>query len=95
MSDDGLSHDDEFDALCGYEDSIENAIESSEIYYVGRITTQGMRQFYFYSADSSLFEDKIKRVLELKSEYQFIKLVPTQILNGVNSIMCCTLESMV
>ncbi|QBF81497.1 DUF695 domain-containing protein [Shewanella maritima] len=69
--DDGLSHDDEFDALCDYEDNIENAIEGSEIHYVGRITTNGMRQFYFYSADSSLFEKVINDVLDSKSDYLY------------------------
>lgn len=57
--DDGLSHDDEFEDLGAYEDELVSAIDSSKTVYIGRITTQGMRQFYFYSSDVSLFEKQV------------------------------------
>ncbi len=68
---DGLSHDDEFESLCQYEDDIEEAIKGSGVHYVGRITTQGMRQFYFYSELADSFENAIDKAISLNQDYLF------------------------
>ena len=68
---DGLSHQDEFDQLCAHEDDIINEIDKSEDLYVGRITTQGMRQFYFYTSNLSKFDVKIRNVVSKHKDYLF------------------------
>jgi len=67
---DGLSHEDEFDALCDYEDRLEEHLEKEEIEMVGRVTTDGMRQFYFYSSSNFDFENSIKEFVSKLSSYQ-------------------------
>lgn len=56
---DGLSHDDEFETLNSYENDLIENIDISKSSYVGRITTNGMRQFYFYKDDLDLLEKNI------------------------------------
>ena len=53
---DGLSHDDEFESLIKYEEGLLKHLEGSPIELVGRVTTKGMRQFYFYSTKDFEFE---------------------------------------
>ena len=67
---DGLSHDDEFDILCEYDDAVEDLIVDSDVIYVGRITTNGMRQFYFYSQGPKPFEAYIEKVINSAPKYQ-------------------------
>ena len=47
---DGLSSDDEYDDLLAYERGLEEEMARADMTYVGRITTDGTRQFYFYGA---------------------------------------------
>ena len=54
--DDGLSHDDEVDELYEYEDNLIDALCDDNMRFVGRITSSGMRQFYFYGAENIDFE---------------------------------------
>jgi hypothetical protein len=68
---DGLSHDEEFDALCAYEDDINENIDGSKTKYVGRVTTKGMRQFYFYTSNFELFEIDLGRVVASNTEYLY------------------------
>lgn len=69
--DDGLSHDDEFDALCEYEDIIDEHIKGLPIHLVGRITTNGMRKFYFYGNDNFKFETLVEAIVDGDSSYQY------------------------
>lgn len=69
---DGLSSDDEFDALCNYEDDLEDALASYETCdYVGRITTTGRREFYFYVSNEFDLEKATDGVLTAHPEYRF------------------------
>jgi len=69
--DDGLSHDDEFDDLIRYEDDLTKSISHLDTRYVGRITTRGMRQFYFYTADSGILEETIMSVVSNHPSYLY------------------------
>lgn len=53
---DGLSSQDEFDALVAVEQSLEAALAGIDgTIYAGRCTTAGYRDFYFYAADPEAF----------------------------------------
>ena len=68
----GLSTDQEFDLLCGYEDELISALSGSDdVMFVGRITGSGRREFYFYSAQEVDFQGRIEMVLSNNPEYQF------------------------
>jgi hypothetical protein len=69
---DGLSSDEEFEALCDFEDELEGLIgrRSSSI-YVGRITTLGRREFYFYVTKAFEFATLVNILLEARPEYSF------------------------
>jgi hypothetical protein len=70
---DELSHDDEYSELTDYEDNLIENLSGDSIQFVGRITTNGMRQFYFYAVDSFDFELAIEVFLDKESscQYQF------------------------
>lgn len=69
---DGLSHDDEYEALIEYEDNLIAYITKiPQIDFVGRITTDGMRQFYFYATNELDFEFVINEFLDKAPSYQF------------------------
>jgi len=68
----GLSTDQEFDRLCGYQDELELALsDSDDIIFVGRITGAGRREYYFYSSPNVKFQERIDAVLSSYSEYPF------------------------
>ena len=73
MPDDrGCSTDEEFEALCSYEDDIFHAIaEMNDVHYVGRITTQGMRQFYFYTSADLELDKSLDVVVAKYSDYLY------------------------
>jgi hypothetical protein len=69
---DGLSKDEEFAALSKYEDDIENLLSQYKAWhYVGRITTVGRREFYFYIPENANFDLVMAPVLEANPEYVF------------------------
>ena len=69
---DGLSSDEEFDALCDFEDELEGTLRKHKpSYYVGRITTQGRREFYFYVTNAMELKEAVNDLLEIHSEYSF------------------------
>ena len=71
-TDDGLSRDEEFDALCRYEEDVELAISRHDTcLYVGRITTNGMRQFYFFITPDADFSAIIDEVLRKHRDYLY------------------------
>ena len=68
----GLSQDEEFDALCKYEDDVQLAVSQHEgCIYAGRITTSGMRQFYFFITPETDFPALIDDVLTMHQDYQY------------------------
>jgi hypothetical protein len=52
----GLSSQSEYDSLIEHEDALLASLVDSPLVYAGRITTQGRREFYFYTADGFDFE---------------------------------------
>ncbi|MEM7431962.1 MAG: DUF695 domain-containing protein [Pseudomonadota bacterium] len=71
-NDQGMSTDQEFDALCHYQDNLEAAISGSDdIRYVGRITGSGRRELYFYASAEADVEGRIANVISKFPEYQF------------------------
>lgn len=69
---DGLSSDEEFDALCSFEDELEAVVRKNRpSYNVGRITTKGRREFYFYVRSDMEFNKTVDGLLENHSEYSF------------------------
>jgi hypothetical protein len=71
---DGLSSDAEFQSLCDFEDDLEASIEQSgACVYVGRITTKGRREFYFYAEEKFDLNAGIAGVLAKHSTYAFQK----------------------
>lgn len=61
---DGLSSQEEFDDLVALEDEVIPKITAgSQILFVGRCTTGGTRDFYFYSPDASAFEIRARTAM--------------------------------
>lgn len=54
---DGLSSDEDFDRLNAHEDDLVIYLSGSRTEYVGRITTQGRREFYFYIPEETSVKD--------------------------------------
>jgi len=69
--DDGLSSEEEFDALVAHEDRVLEMLDSDRAIYAGRITTRGIRQFYFYTRRGFDFAMKLKDFIGGKPEFQF------------------------
>lgn len=69
---DGLSSNEEFEDLIGIEDSLTEGFSSSKpVTYVGRNTSSGNRDFYFYTTDAVLFEASAKTAMAHHPQYQF------------------------
>ena len=68
---DGLSHDDEYSELTDYEDNLIEHLSGDSIQFAGRITTNGIRQFYFYAVDSFDYELAIEVFPGKESSYQY------------------------
>jgi hypothetical protein len=69
---DGLSSQKEFDALKSIEDSIDRELTSdSQTIYVGRNTSDGTRDFYFYTAQPGDWEGRVNRLMQLFAPYEF------------------------
>ena len=61
---DGLSDNSEFDVLGAIEDELAKQLKTAcEAIEVGRITTDGRREFYFYGGSSAGFENAAQQVL--------------------------------
>lgn len=70
--DDGLSSSDEAPILHRVEDALTNTVkEISEAELVGRITTAGRREFYFYGPRSDGFEEAVATALRSFPAYAF------------------------
>ena len=68
---DGLSSDDDFQKLIEHEDALVDNLKKLKAIYVGRITTQGMRQFYFYSSNDLLVKDALSNFVGESSPFQY------------------------
>ena len=69
---DGLSSDEEFDALVDLEQRVEDGITANgAALYVGRNTSSGTRDFYFYARDGAQFEQAATAAMSLFPSYEF------------------------
>lgn len=68
---DGLSSQEEFDTLVEIEDRVAQQIKlSDQSIYVGRNTSSGNRDFYFYTRDHSI-EDTLREIMANWPDYAF------------------------
>jgi uncharacterized protein (TIGR01619 family) len=69
---DGLSSNEEFEMLRSIEDELSEVTHSSDtvIKYVGRNTSGGSRDFYFYSEDGNRAVELLSTVMASRSEYE-------------------------
>jgi uncharacterized protein (TIGR01619 family) len=69
---DGLSSDREYEALVQIEESLVSALKDKHnIIYVGRLTSNGTRDFYFYTSDTLLIEKTISESLVRFPNYEY------------------------
>ncbi|MES3024777.1 MAG: DUF695 domain-containing protein [Pseudomonadota bacterium] len=68
---DGLSSSDEFDILVEIEAAIEKQLCGEFVEYVGRNTSGGCREFYFYVASPAGWGDKVAQVIAPFLGYRF------------------------
>lgn len=66
---DGLSSQDEFDVLCAVEDALMAAIVPLNARFVGRTTSAGYRDLYFYCADPEPVGNALIAAMEAFPEY--------------------------
>lgn len=69
--DQGFPTDEEDEMLNDVEDAITDALEGIGTRYVGRITTDGRREFYFYASDTQPFYEVVSKAVLSVSDYQF------------------------
>jgi regulator of RNase E activity RraB len=68
---DGLSSKEEFDALIDIEKAIEANLCSDEVGYVGRSTSGGYRDFYFYAVTASDWQRRVDGTLSEFKHYKY------------------------
>ena len=69
---DGLSSSEEFEDLIGIEDALSDHVSGSKhTSYVGRNTSGGNRDFYFYTAHEAEFASLAERAMARYPQYQF------------------------
>lgn len=68
---DGLSSQEEFDDLCEIGDTLEAEIDSAEHIYVGRNTSGGCRDFYFYTPNPEKLEADLATLMAAFSAYEY------------------------
>lgn len=69
---DGLSSNEEFDDLISVEDSLSELFRCrDDTTYVGRNTSSGNRDFYFYTADVAAFAEVARAAMVSHPHYQF------------------------
>lgn len=70
---DGLSSNEEFDALIAIEDELAGALQAGgAAIYAGRCTTSGNRDFYFYTDAPSACADRAAEVMADHAAYQYV-----------------------
>jgi hypothetical protein len=69
---DGLSSQDEFDDLAALEDHVTGKIAGNgTAIFVGRNTSSGTRDFYFYVTDPAKFENAARAAMQAYSAYEY------------------------
>ena len=68
---DGLSSSDEFDTLVSIEDAMEASLCGPLVAYVGRNTSGGCRDCYFYVSEPADWKGKVATTLSAFGDYQY------------------------
>ncbi len=68
---DGLSSQEEFETLALIGDTIEHAMKGLAGRYVGRLTTDGRRTYYFYCERGEAFEKRVAEAMRAFPDYEF------------------------
>ena len=68
---DGLSSSEEFDKLKEIEDHIQSFIDEQTVAYVGRDTSGGTRDFYFYTSNAHQLESSLGVAMVTYSDYEY------------------------
>lgn len=69
---DGLSSREEYDILCDIEDTLVTQITSKyNSIYIGRLTSKGYRDLYFYFGDTVLYDKTISEVMVAFPKYEY------------------------
>ncbi|WP_213278938.1 DUF695 domain-containing protein [Chryseobacterium indologenes] len=69
---DGLSSKEESTLLCDIEDALVSKVSSKHnSIYIGRLTSAGHRDLYFYSGDTMLYDRTISEVMVSYPKYEF------------------------
>jgi hypothetical protein len=68
---DGLSSQAEFEALNSVEDALESLQSEAEAAYVGRCTSDGCRDLYFYTRSGSDWEERVAGIMKRFPVYEF------------------------
>jgi hypothetical protein len=69
---DGLSSDEEFAQLCSLEDELTPALEkTTDGVFVGCITTDGRREFYFYAESPEGLKENVSQCVGVSHGYEF------------------------
>lgn len=68
---DGLSSREEFETLIAIEDALTADLCGPDTAYVGRCTSNGCRDFYFYVATSETWETRVDDLLERFTGYEY------------------------
>lgn len=68
---DGLSSNEEFDTLIDIENSLETKLCNDGVGYVGRNTSGGCRDFYFYVSSANDWQGKVDMALEAFKSYRY------------------------
>jgi uncharacterized protein (TIGR01619 family) len=68
---DGLSSNEEFQLLCEIGDAVDNLVKETHHLFVGRNTSDGNRDFYFYTADSDILIENLSTMMKSFEGYEF------------------------
>ncbi|MES2318008.1 MAG: DUF695 domain-containing protein [Pseudomonadota bacterium] len=68
---DGLSSNEEYDRLLAIEHALEKLCVEGDTIYVGRCTTNGCRDFYFYTVEGLAWDELIGAFMAAFPDYQF------------------------
>ncbi|KRA53243.1 hypothetical protein ASD77_00640 [Pseudoxanthomonas sp. Root65] len=69
---DGLSSQQEFDALVALEDRVVPLLTAAgRAVYAGRNTSSGCRDFYFYLAQGEAWDEQVEQAMRAASEYRY------------------------
>lgn len=67
----GFPSEEEDFKLNEIEDVVTESLETAGVRYVGRITSDGRREFYFYTDDTPSFRDAVEKAMSTFPEYRF------------------------